>query len=145
MLYVKIEEGRITRYPYTYLEIRRDYPNISFPVGLSNESTGPLGIYAVEQTTQPQYNRDIEELTHKPVLTGSGWVQEWEFVNLPLAKASENMRKERNILLRETDWMALTDTTTIPQEWADYRQELRDVPTQVGFPYDIQWPVSPTQ
>jgi len=29
------------------------------------------------------------------------------------------------------------------QEWADYRQALRDVPQQIGFPGDIVWPSKP--
>jgi len=34
--------------------------------------------------------------------------------------------------------------TTIPDEWKNYRQALRDVPQQAGFPNDIEWPEEPS-
>ncbi len=34
--------------------------------------------------------------------------------------------------------------TVDPQLWTTYRQALRDVPTQQGFPRDINWPPEPT-
>jgi len=59
-----------------------------------------------------------------------------------LAQAAERVRKERNRLLAETDFMALIDVT-MPQAIADYRQALRDVPQQPGFPDDVVWPEVP--
>jgi len=38
----------------------------------------------------------------------------------------ENLRQERNFLLRETDWMANSDLT-ISDDWKTYRQSLRDI------------------
>jgi hypothetical protein len=51
-------------------------------------------------------------------------------------------RSKRNRLLSDTDWMALSDNTMTP-EWVSYRQALRDVPTQEGFPYAVTWPSKP--
>tara|TARA_R100001086_G_C11606484_1_gene194632 strand:+ start:209 stop:463 length:255 start_codon:yes stop_codon:yes gene_type:complete len=51
-------------------------------------------------------------------------------------------RQERNILLSESDVYALADRIT--DEWRTYRQALRDVPLQAGFPDNISWPVKPT-
>ena len=33
--------------------------------------------------------------------------------------------------------------TNIPVEWAEYRQALRDVPEQEGFPFNVTWPQEP--
>ena len=52
------------------------------------------------------------------------------------------VRQERNILLSESDVHALADRIT--DEWRTYRQALRDVPLQAGFPDNITWPVKPT-
>ena len=53
-------------------------------------------------------------------------------------------RIRRNSILAESDWTQLGD---VPQEvkdkWAPYRQALRDVPQQPGFPNDITWPTKP--
>lgn len=54
-----------------------------------------------------------------------------------------NARKQRNLLLVETDWMALNDVSTMSQEWIDYRQALRDISSQENFPDEIVWPVRP--
>lgn len=54
----------------------------------------------------------------------------------------EEIRAERNNRLSETDWMALSDNTMTP-EWASYRQALRDITSQEGFPFAVEWPVKP--
>ena len=49
------------------------------------------------------------------------------------------IRSQRNDLLRQTDWMALSDVT-MPQNVIDYRQALRDITKQQDFPYSVVWP-----
>ena len=58
------------------------------------------------------------------------------------AKANE-VRTQRDALLAETDWTQVADAPVDAQAYADYRQALRDVPQQSGFPGDIDWPVKP--
>ena len=55
---------------------------------------------------------------------------------------AQSMRKERNALLAETDWWTVSDRTMTQAE-TDYRQALRDVPAQAGFPENITWPTKP--
>ena len=50
-------------------------------------------------------------------------------------------RQERDTLLSESDVHALADRIT--DEWRTYRQALRDVPSQAGFPDNITWPTKP--
>jgi len=57
-------------------------------------------------------------------------------------RLSTGARNQRNRLLAETDWMALSDNTMTP-EWASYRQALRDITEQTGFPYSVVWPTKP--
>ena len=52
---------------------------------------------------------------------------------------AENMRQFRNEKLAETDWTASSDVT-MSDAMKAYRQALRDVPAQSGFPTDINWP-----
>lgn len=59
-----------------------------------------------------------------------------------LEEASSDARNKRNYLLSATDWMALSDNTMTP-EWAAYRQALRDITDQEGFPYSVIWPTKP--
>lgn len=56
------------------------------------------------------------------------------------------VRAKRDVLIRATDWTQLGD---VPEEtrqrYVEYRQALRDVPQQPGFPHDVTWPVPPGQ
>lgn len=55
----------------------------------------------------------------------------------------EDKRKERDLLLSESDWTQLADAQVDKSAWATYRQLLRDVPSQSGFPFNITWPTQP--
>lgn len=54
-------------------------------------------------------------------------------------RLAANARGERNQLLAKTDWTASSDVT-MSDAMKTYRQALRDVPAQSGFPTDITWP-----
>ena len=56
---------------------------------------------------------------------------------------SDNVRQHRNALLSSTDWSQVADSPVNKETWATYRQALRDVPTQNGFPWEIVWPTQP--
>ena len=54
--------------------------------------------------------------------------------------------KSRNRLLAECDWTQFTDVTLSSETknaWVTYRQELRDITIQPGFPLDVVWPTKP--
>ena len=55
---------------------------------------------------------------------------------------AENIRNRRDQLIKESDWRAVSDRKLEP-EWKEYRQALRDISKQEGFPHDVEWPVDP--
>ena len=55
---------------------------------------------------------------------------------------AENIRNRRDNLIKESDWRAVSDRKLEP-EWKEYRQALRDISKQEGFPHDVKWPVDP--
>tara|TARA_R110000782_G_scaffold137973_1_gene230420 strand:+ start:759 stop:1037 length:279 start_codon:yes stop_codon:yes gene_type:complete len=57
-------------------------------------------------------------------------------------RAAAEIRTERDAKLSATDWTASTDVT-MTAEMTTYRQALRDVPAQAGFPNTIDWPEAP--
>lgn len=60
------------------------------------------------------------------------------------AQMPANVRRERDDKLKETDWTQLPDVPeAIRNAYTAYRQALRDVPAQEGFPNDIVWPDLP--
>jgi len=57
--------------------------------------------------------------------------------------SAQFVRATRNQLLRDSDWTQLQDAPTNAEAWAAYRQALRDVPSQEGFPSAVVWPEVP--
>ena len=53
------------------------------------------------------------------------------------------VRQTRNQRLTISDWTQLEDSPVDKAAWATYRQALRDVPEQEGFPWNVQWPEQP--
>lgn len=66
-----------------------------------------------------------------------------------IARYSEGRRQERDHLLRESDWVVARKLETgadIPEEWATYRQALRDITTHPDWPFirvPTAWPTKP--
>jgi hypothetical protein len=57
---------------------------------------------------------------------------------------AEQIRINRDELLKHSDWTQLTHVPdTIKQEWSTYRQMLRDITKQKGFPQKVVWPKEP--
>lgn len=59
------------------------------------------------------------------------------------AEQSASVRTSRNNKLAECDWTQLADSTADKTTWATYRQSLRDVTVQDGFPWNVTWPEAP--
>jgi hypothetical protein len=62
--------------------------------------------------------------------------------------AASGVRSERTTLLAAVDYITAPDvwpslTSEKQAEWVTYRQYLRDIPEQAGFPNDVVWPVKP--
>lgn len=59
---------------------------------------------------------------------------------------TEQARSQRDSLIQQSDWTQMLDNPLCGnQEWLDYRQALRDIPQQEGFPENIKWPTPPEE
>lgn len=59
------------------------------------------------------------------------------------AEQAKSVRENRNKRLAESDWTQLADAPVDSAVWATYRQALRDVTAQSGFPWEVTWPDAP--
>ncbi len=60
------------------------------------------------------------------------------------AEQATIVRATRDTKLAESDWTQARDVTLANDaDWQTYRQALRDVPTQEGFPWSVTWPEQP--
>jgi hypothetical protein len=53
------------------------------------------------------------------------------------------IRKQRDEKLAECDWTQVEDSPADKTAWSTYRQALRDVTAQSGFPWTVEWPDAP--
>ena len=63
-------------------------------------------------------------------------------IEVAAEQALDSLRRQRNQLLTETDYLALADST-LTDEMRDYRQALRDLPANTVDPANPVWPVKP--
>jgi hypothetical protein len=73
---------------------------------------------------------------------------EWDAMEAEYAagaddRAAAEVRTERDAKLTESDWTQVVDAPVDQVAWATYRQALRDIPEQAGFPNTINWPTEP--
>ena len=72
--------------------------------------------------------------------------EEAEFQAGQHGREAANVRAQRDSLLQETDWIVIKSYErgeNIPAVWELYRQALRDITAQAGFPYSVEWPNKP--
>ena len=153
----------------TEQEFRAMFPNTGFPVQLTADIISEFGGDVVLEGPQAsggdryQYSQrqGVEQIDGKwftkyilgPVFTDTtaedGTVttaaqHEAAYKAGKDAEQAKAVREDRNRRLAETDWTQLADAPVNAQAWATYRQALRDVTAQAGFPWDIAWPEKPT-
>ena len=71
---------------------------------------------------------------------------EAEVARLQEEQPKKEVRERRDRLLTESDWVTVRATERgdpVPTEWQTYRQSLRDITEQTGFPEEIEWPQEP--
>lgn len=148
-MYIKITSGVPEN--YTIGKLRRDNPNTSFSKTISDEILKNFGIYFCEQKPQPTINERNEKIEDGGFVQdeNGNWSKTWnilqktqEEINLWIDNLAIQVRNKRNMLLSETDYLALNDNT-MSSEMASYRQSLRDITLQEGFPENVVWPVKP--
>ena len=140
-MYIKLIDGIPAE--YTLGKLRRDNPNTSFPKQIPDELLASYSVYPYTRPAAPEYDSLSHHLTDGAFEQVAGaWSLPYVFERQPQDQAERNIRSRRDGLMQETDWMALSDNT-VASDWATYRQALRDITGQAGFPYEITWPTKP--
>jgi len=69
--------------------------------------------------------------------------QETAYKAMKDAECAASVRRQRTEKLNDCDWTQIADSTADKTAWATYRQQLRDITAQSGFPWTITWPDAP--
>jgi hypothetical protein len=135
-------------------ELKDIFPNTSFPqTGYDEDFANEHSILPVEAWTM--FNTETEKLIASESYLQDNKVLLYQIVpktseeiqdDLLRATASKELevRTKRNKLLQESDWTQTKDSPdAVDVLWQPYRQALRDITTQQGFPFNVVWPIAP--
>lgn len=145
-MHLKLTNGQPEK--YSLRQLRKDNPNTSFPAEPTDALLATYDVYPYTRPDRP----DHDHLT-TTVVDGNfeqdsvgNWSLPYVVQQRPQADAERNVRSRRDALLAECDWVVIVRTekgTNIPMGWEVYRQALRDITAQEGFPYSVTWPTPP--
>jgi len=156
-MYAEIKNGVVVTFPYDYDTLCQKNPYTKFA------QTDWLLMYAgteanldghelvrVTETDAPTFDKQTQKAIKdsNPILVNNVWTLGWSIQNLApeeqsakSAEQAKSVRATRDQKLAETDWSQGKDIAdSVSAKYTTYRQALRDVPAQSGFPWTVQWP-----
>lgn len=169
-MFAKIVNGTVVTFPYTVGDLRRDYPNVSFPKNIPVLTMKNFNMHPVHQGPYPDSigEYQVAKLNDLPTLVNDRWQIDYSVVDMfedtedsegnVVTKATreqeyqqglddqaaEENRIKRDQLLAETDYLALSDNT-MSAGMTTYRQALRDITSHADWPHleEDDWPTKP--
>ena len=149
-MYVKAPNQQVETFPYSIGLLRKDNPNTSFPKNPSDSLLAEWDVFPVTVGDKPAYaSNEVADQNAEPTLTNGVWVLGWTVRTMTqeeIDSIADSARVLRNKKLSSCDWTQLPDSpldATKKAEYETYRQALRDVTSQAGFPTEITWPIEP--
>jgi hypothetical protein len=146
--YIQVENGEVKGYPQP---LPRNWADVSNFYLLDDVQVLSYGWYPVRFVPAEKTDNDV--VTGQSFVIEENEVVQYEQIR-PKTESEiqeelnskwENIRNQRNLLLSESDWTQLPDSPLTPEkktEWSSYRQQLRDVTSQLD-PNNIIWPTKP--
>jgi len=158
-MFVEVKNGAVVTFPYDYDTLVQKNPYTKFA------QTDLLSMYSgteanidgnelvrVIEIEAPTFDKQTQKLVQNsaPILVNSVWSLGWEVQALSQTEQdaknvlqAKSVREQRSTKLAECDWTQVADAPVDKAVWATYRQALRDITTQSGFPWTITWPDAP--
>jgi len=131
-------------------EFRASHPNTSFPPQLTAELLDSMGADVVLEGPQAQPTRYQVGFRDGVEQVDGKWFTKYSVVDMDQdakdaldAQQAASVRSQRTQKLAESDWTQVADAPVDKAAWAVYRQGLRDVTAQTGFPWEVTWPAQP--
>jgi len=158
-MFAEVKNGAVVTFPYDYDTLVQKNPHTKFA------QTDILSMYAgteanlnghelvrVVEANAPSFNKQTQKVVQNltPTLVNSVWTLEWSVQALTQAEQdaqtieqAKSVRSTRDAKLKDTDWTQLVDSKANTLVWATYRQSLRDITNQTGFPFNVNFPAQP--
>ena len=123
-------------------ELRNLYPNTSGPLDDLYDVVFE-GPQAQPTRYQVGFRDGVEQVSGKWYTKYSVADMETEAIAAKDSEQAAAVRADRTKRLADSDWTQLSDAPVTGTAWATYRQALRDITSQAGFPWTITWPDAP--
>lgn len=124
-------------------ELRSMYPNVSGPLDDLYDV-----VFEGPQAQPTRYQIAFEDGVEQK--SDGKWYTKYSVADMGAeaiaakdAEQAKAVRQQRTDKLKDSDWTQLADSPADDLAWATYRQALRDITSQAGFPWTINWPVAP--
>lgn len=158
-MFAEVKNGAVVTFPYDYDILVAKNPYTKFAqtdlltmyVGTEANLNG-CQLVRVTELDAPTVNSQNQKavVNSAPTFSNNVWTLGWSIEALTQAEqaAKSNsqaaaVRKLRGEKLAECDWTQVADAPVDKTAWATYRQALRDITAQAGFPWTIDWPEQP--
>jgi hypothetical protein len=92
---------------------------------------------------QVAFVNGVEQIDGKWYTKYSVTEMDAEAITAKDAEQAKVMREQRGEKLKNSDWTQVADAPVDKAVWATYRQALRDITAQSGFPWSVTWPDAP--
>lgn len=141
---------RTTGAVVTEHEFRAMHSSTSMPQQLTEAIINSFDADVVFEGPQAQPTRyqvgfadGVEQIEGKWYTKYSVVAMDADAITAKDTQQAEAVRATRNDKLKASDWTQVADAPVNQAAWATYRQALRDITAQPGFPWDTQWPDAP--
>jgi hypothetical protein len=154
-MHCRVKDGKVIAYPYDFRRLALDHKNMVFSAHPTPAELAEFGVYRVRSGAVDPHDASTHKVVtaDKPTLVNGKWTIVNTIVALSAeeiaerdAERAEDIRERRDALLANSDWTQGNDTpldNVARQAWASYRQALRDITSQDGFPRSVTWPTEP--
>ena len=158
-MYAKVKDNVLITYPYGWTEFIADNPYTTYSFNTDFVELFPLtdiakqgfSLVKVVEVSQPSFTYEQNLNEGSPVFENNQWTQVWNVIQASAeeiaqrnASQASGVRKQRDAKLAKCDWTQAVDCPlTNKADWATYRQALRDLTKETGFPWTITWPTDP--
>ena len=154
MRYVQARGGVFERHVHDVEPTEWDENNYCYARRLDPERAAMLGVHKLKIVTPPYFDPATQKRVERDAILVDGvWTQVYAVEELTTEEAearynewATKARSLRDGLLADTDWWVTKAAEVgepLSEDKHNYRQALRDIPNQEGFPYNIEWPVKP--
>jgi hypothetical protein len=151
MLYTQIENNQ-AKYPACMLGYFVD-KGIIASVDATEEELAAVNIVPVPMFAGQLPMDGYQYTVHIVEQSDGSWAHEVLKVEISEDQYQSNVnlqkqavKADRDRMIASTDWIVTKSLETgvpVPEAWRDFRQALRDIPSQAGFPFEVVWPTKP--